>query len=207
MLTKIGTIALRLFWESFALVFGFLLGAVPMLLLSGAIAWTVVDPGCACFAQKIWLAKVQIEQKQQYIYIAMVLAGLVSFLLLRRFKFGVRDLIDLAVSLIVFGGVYYLFAAIFKDLPSITHVIKIPFDTLVPTEVQKGFINPGDPLPFFPWKTLFSFLNSWATWVAATAGLITFFGFGDTFALIPKLVQPKPKNDDTTPASAAEPAS
>jgi hypothetical protein len=182
MLNKAANVALRIIWETVALFSGVLLGAVPMILLAAALAWVVSDPGCSCYSQKIVLAKVKIEEYKILVCSVAAIAGIACWLLLRRFKFTARDLLDVLFCLVVFAGVYFVGAAILKDATSPGRLLKIPFEMLAPVWVQQGFEVPYFTEPyFFPWKTLYRFIDSWQFIAAAFISVGCFLVFGESF--------------------------
>lgn len=193
MLTKLGTISLRIFWETFALLLGLLAGALPVLMIGGLICWNIVDPGCSCFSQKMVLAKVQIENYKYWIMGAAAVGWLGAYLLLRRFKFGVRDFIDLLVAATVFGFTYAIMSSIIKDGPTLTQLAKVPLETLVPMPLQQGFVADKYSQPWYPWYIFFGWLNNWAFVASTATAAIAFFGFGDSFALVSRFLKPAAK--------------
>ncbi len=84
MSNRIATIGLRILWEIIALPCGFIIGALPVILIAGALAWQASDPGCHCFSQKLVLSKVKIEEYTTAILSTAAVAGAIGWLLLRR---------------------------------------------------------------------------------------------------------------------------
>jgi hypothetical protein len=133
--------------------------AIPSLMLVGfgsaLYAWYASDPGCECFAQKLYVSRVYWETHKTWIEIITLVVFLGSAILLRRVLLQPAVIWSLLIGLAA-GAVTWAWFA--KNVePSLTYALYLQIPASKVIAVQYYLISSNLIDPMLSWRFLASF--------------------------------------------------